>query len=843
MTREPPTTATGGWAVTGLACRYPGVGSAAQLWRQLEAAGHAGAAWPRDEAARRLPAPASTYADFGIPPIYRRSINRVQLDVLELAREALAQAGMAEGEIDLERTDVIFCTAFGMNRCIENHARVLGAELASVYARGLAAPDQPRFLAAARQRLDQAFAATSHDKVGEMASSIASRIAACFKLRGRALALEAGDAGGAEALVAAIDALEQGRAQAVLIVGAQRIESELMQQLIARRVGEQAAATLCEGACALVLQGCGPASPRVLARIGAVQIVPVPSHRHWTDFLTQVRGPSGGLPCYWAVGGLLQSHELPASQGDGDAVRFAHAPCGYGYAMEGLTTLIHAVLARQHRPAGVAVRAVGKGLAGQAYGFALQVPGSARAATPVGAAPAVAVLAVGAQFGPAAGVQAYWDALCRGQPQFRPLDGRRFRPDIYRAASDTEALSYYIGAASFSDPRPLDPRNPMSAAPAFALAGAAAQEALAQLRAPSQWTDDSVLVVTASNLTLEAERRWAAQEQLPRIEQVLEALAREWQLPAAVSQQCLRALRDAAYLPAMDEAAGQGGLDEMAASGISRHIAACFGVTRARCIAVEAACAGSLAAIEIAINSLRSGRARVAIVAGVELPVNVHDLCLCSAQRMLAPEVIATFTAQATGFTPGDGAGVVVLALDEEARALGERSLARLLAVASCTESKSIIAPNPSGQIKSMRRAFEQVGFTATDVDFVETHGTGTLIGDEVEVESLASVYGATRSAPLRLGALKAQFGHCFAAAGMASVIKTVLALEHEQLPANHFAHPLKDDLRMGARGFDPLVRPLAWPRTDGPPRRAAVNAFGTGGVNVHLLLEEDIWR
>lgn len=842
----PNPSSAGGWAVTGLACRYPGIDSAAQLWQQLQAAGGSGAAAaPREEDARRLSAPVSTYADFGIPPIYRRSINRVQLDVLELARDALAQAGLAEGAIDPERTDVIFCTAFGMNRCIENHARVLGAELASVYARGLAVADQSGFLAAARQRLDQAFAATSHDKVGEMASSVASRIAACFKLRGRALALEAGDAGGAEALLAAIDALEQGRAQAVLIVGAQRIESALMQQLIARRAGEQVAAALCEGACALVLQACGQASPRVLARLGSVQIAHVPSQRHWMEFLARARASDeSGLRHYWALSGLLQPQELSTLQDGGDLLRFAHQPCGYGYAMEGLTTLAHAVLAQKHQPEGVAaVHAAGKGLDGLAYAFALQAPDRVPAAKAVAPAPAVAVLAAGAQFGPTAGLQSYWDALSRSQPQFRPLDGRRFRPDVFRAETDTEPLSYYIGAASFCDPASHDDRGGPQAGPAFALAGAAAREAQAQLRAPALWKDDAVLVVTASNLTLESERRWAAQEHLPRIEQALTALAHEWQLPPAVSQQCLRALRDAAYLPAMDEAAGAGGLDGMAASGISRHLAACFGAGWARCVAVEAACAGSLAAIEVAINSLRCGRARVAIVAGVELPVNVHDLCLCSAQRMLAPGLIATFTDQATGFTPGDGAGVLVLALEAEALALGERTLARLLAVGSCTESKSIIAPNPSGQIKSMRRAFEQVGFSASDLDFVETHGTGTLIGDEVEVESLASVYGAERLAPLHLGALKAQFGHCFAAAGMASVIKTVLALQHEQLPANHFAHPLKEGLRMGERGFDPLARPVAWPRNGERPRRAAVNAFGTGGVNVHLLLEEDIWR
>lgn len=257
----------------------------------------------------------------------------------------------------------------------------------------------------------------------------------------------------------------------------------------------------------------------------------------------------------------------------------------------------------------------------------------------------------------------------------------------------------------------------------------------------------------------------------------------------------------------------------------------------ARCVAVEAACAGSLAALDLAVNSLRSGRCRIAVVAGVETPVNTADLVLCASQRMLATGLIASFTEAATGFTPGDGAGVLVLCAREDAARWGLPALALIRASASCTQSKSMVAPNADGQVKSMRRAFEQVEFGPDAVDFVETHGTGTLIGDEVEISSLAQVYGP-RTRPLRLGALKSRFGHCFAAAGIAGVIKTVLALRAESMPANYFGAPVKAGLRLAEHGFDPLAQAADWPA--GPAtRRAAVNAFGTGGVNYHVLLEE----
>jgi acyl transferase domain-containing protein len=109
-----------------------------------------------------------------------------------------------------------------------------------------------------------------------------------------------------------------------------------------------------------------------------------------------------------------------------------------------------------------------------------------------------------------------------------------------------------------------------------------------------------------------------------------------------------------------------------------------------------------------------------------------------------------------------------------------------------------------------------------------------------VEVRSLSQAYGTRPgNAPLPLGALKAQFGHCFAAAGMASVVKTLLALRHGELPPNRYEHPLKPALQLAERGFDPLQQARPWPRRSDRPRRAAINAFGTGGINVHLLLEE----
>lgn len=797
-----------GWAITGLASR-----SAEPAARPGEP--------------QRLAAAQASYADFGVPPIYRSSINRVQLDLLALAREALLQAGWDEGALDTERTEVILVTGFGMNRGYENHARMLGTQLADAYAREL--PERQRFVEAAKQALDQEFAATSHDKVGEMASSMAARIASCFKLRGRAIALEAADQGGVLALQSAIDALSQGRASSVLVLGAQRFESALMLGALRARLGPLA---LAEGACALLLQNEAARPERVRARLAGVRSLPEAA----ASQVCRATAPE-------LLGALAAARWQRDSDADAGAAlaRSAPADVAYSYSIEALSLLARAVQQVQSVPE-QNCHALGQGLDGGCYLMSVQPACAASACTGDLRQAAVAIRGAGARFGSTAGLDAYWQALRQTQAQFRPLqDEPCFEAALFRRADEAAALSYGIDRAAHARRGHESTVDGLDRS-CEQLAAAAAEEALARLPgtgASGAWSGRPLLVVLATNLTQPAERRLVAQEYLPRIEQTLQRVAETQALTPAQQTRALAALRDAAWLPAL-EAPSEGWLEQLPASRIAARIGAQaaerLGASALSVVALEAACAGSLAAIELAMLRLRSGEIGAALVIGAEMPVNVHDLCLCSAQRMLAPELIATFTAEATGFTPGDGAGALLLSLAEAS----DEGLALLRAIGSCTESKSIIAPNTAGQTKSMLRAFEQVEHGPADIGFIETHGTGTLIGDEVELASLEQIYGSSHEPTLALGALKTLFGHCFAAAGMASVIKTVLALRHEQLPPNRIDAPLKPELRFAERHFDALLQPRAWPR-QGRRRRAAVNAFGTGGINAHLLIDESL--
>ncbi|MBL8507255.1 MAG: hypothetical protein JNM11_02240, partial [Chitinimonas sp.] len=268
-------------AVVGMACRYADIASPAALWQRLQMPGQVAA-----EGLRRMGPVRAELAQFGIPPIYRDSINTLQLHLFELAQQALQQAGLADGGIEAEYTDVIFCSGFGLNRGYENFARIQAQHLAVEFAAAAAGDEgQAELLAGKlRQGLQQDFSASSHDKVGEMASSIPARIAGFFKLRGQSMALESLDGGGVQALLAACESLRQGRAKAVLLLAGQGLESELMLEVLAGQGitaelpgpthAEEGLGGVGEGACALVLKACHQPEPRALAYLGGLYACP-----------------------------------------------------------------------------------------------------------------------------------------------------------------------------------------------------------------------------------------------------------------------------------------------------------------------------------------------------------------------------------------------------------------------------------------------------------------------------------------------------------------------------------------------------------------------------------------
>ncbi|AYZ64937.1 amino acid adenylation domain-containing protein [Burkholderia multivorans] len=258
-------------------------------------------------------------------------------------------------------------------------------------------------------------------------------------------------------------------------------------------------------------------------------------------------------------------------------------------------------------------------------------------------------------------------------------------------------------------------------------------------------------------------------------------------------------------------------------------------------MAIDTACSSSLTAIHTASQNLRSGECDLAIAGGVNLILSPDNSIAVSRTRALAPDGrCKTFDAAADGFVRSEGCGAIVLKRLSDALASGDRVLAVLRgsAVNHDGASSGFTAPNGRAQEEVIRNALG--GIPAASVDYVEAHGTGTALGDPIEVQALATVFGAGRDAGrrLRVGSVKTNIGHTESAAGIAGVIKVVLSLNHERIPAHlHFRHP-SPLVRWNELPIEICAEASAWPR-GAQPRRAGVSAFGASGTNAHLVLEE----
>ncbi|WP_410586578.1 beta-ketoacyl synthase N-terminal-like domain-containing protein [Amycolatopsis sp. lyj-23] len=258
-------------------------------------------------------------------------------------------------------------------------------------------------------------------------------------------------------------------------------------------------------------------------------------------------------------------------------------------------------------------------------------------------------------------------------------------------------------------------------------------------------------------------------------------------------------------------------------------------------MAVDTACSSSLVAVHHAARALRDGDADLALAAGVNLMLLPGPTAAFAAAGLLAVDGrCKTFSADADGIARAEGCGVVVLKRLADAEYDGDRVLAviRASAVNSDGRSNGLAAPNPLAQQAMLREAYR--GLDPSTVDYVEAHGTGTLLGDPIEAGALGEVLGTGRppEAPLLIGSVKTNIAHAEAAAGIAGLIKVVLALQHGALPPQlHFAAP-NPHIAFGSLGLKVVTERTEWPRHTGRAT-AGVSAFGFGGTNAHVVLEE----
>lgn len=265
-------------------------------------------------------------------------------------------------------------------------------------------------------------------------------------------------------------------------------------------------------------------------------------------------------------------------------------------------------------------------------------------------------------------------------------------------------------------------------------------------------------------------------------------------------------------------------------------------------VAVDTACSSSLVATHQAVQALRNGECDVAVAGGVNALITpVVTLGFDEIGQVLAPDGrIKSFSSDADGYTRSEGGGMLVLKRVDDARRDGDQILAVIAgsAVNHDGRSNGLIAPNQDAQADVLRRAYKDAGIDPRTVDYIEAHGTGTVLGDPIEAEALGRVVGKGRPAerPALLGAVKTNVGHLESAAGAASMAKVVLALQHDKLPPSiNFAGP-SPYIDFDAMRLKVIDTVTDWPRYGGYAV-AGVSSFGFGGANAHVVVREVLPR
>ncbi|MHB1845443.1 MAG: beta-ketoacyl synthase N-terminal-like domain-containing protein [Deltaproteobacteria bacterium] len=451
----------------------------------------------------------------------------------------------------------------------------------------------------------------------------------------------------------------------------------------------------------------------------------------------------------------------------------------------------------------------------------------------------IAIVGLGCVFPGAPDAKAFWQNLIQGVDATSEVPEGRWDPVYFDPARPGPDRFYcrrggFIDAQAAFDPLEFGvmPRAAEGAEPDQLLALSVARAALADAGLKEgAWRERAAVIlgrggyVTAGIARLEQRVRTA--------EQLVEIL--RGQLPG-VAEAELSALKAAfqAKLGPFGPDTAIGLVPNLAASRIANRLD-----LQGPAFTVDAACASSLVAVDQACQELRSGRCEVALAGGVHV---CHDVTFYSVFTALGAlshaQQLRPFDRRADGLLVGEGAGILVLKRLADARRDGDRIYAQILGLGLSSDGRgaALLNPHVDGQLLALRRAWEMAGVAPDGVGLVEAHGTGTVQGDLAELTTLARFFGPPGDGPRGLtGSVKSMIGHAMPAAGAAGLIKAALALHHGIVPPS--LHCEEPHPALAATRFRVPLEAEPWPELGAGPRRAAVNAFGFGGINAHAVL------
>ncbi|HEX6524788.1 MAG TPA: beta-ketoacyl synthase N-terminal-like domain-containing protein [Streptosporangiaceae bacterium] len=456
--------------------------------------------------------------------------------------------------------------------------------------------------------------------------------------------------------------------------------------------------------------------------------------------------------------------------------------------------------------------------------------------------PEIAIVGMGAVFPGAADAPAFWRNICSGVDTITDVPPARWDPDIYYRPEETGDDRFYCRRGGFIDDlADFDPAE-------FGIMPAAVDgtepDQLLMLRAAAEAITDCAVLPDHERVGVIIGRGGYLTPGVARLDHrvrtahQLSAVLHD--LVPGLSTERLAEVR-AAFAQRLDADQAESSIGLVPNFAASR-IANRFDL-RGPAYTVDAACASSLVAVDQAVHELTSGRCDAVLAGGVH---TCHLATLWSVftklRALSSAGIIRPLDARADGTLLSEGTGAVVLKRLADARAAGDRvyAIIRGVGVASDGRATSMMNPRTEGQELAMRRAWAAARLDPAAPEalgLLEAHGTGTPVGDRVELTTLERVFGPPRDdGPIGIGTVKSMIGHAMPAAGIAGLIKATFAVYHGVLPPT--LHVDEPHPALAATRFAPITHARPW--NGGAVRRAAVNAFGFGGINAHVILEAE---